>query len=522
MSCLTDKSSIPLDERTYFRRAETPECDSRITPYNTPERGSSVDIRTISEIFKRMTPKHLHGKKKFNFFFKFDIPSKKLNSLYTSYRPPYFRAMTKSKRREKVLSECTLLNLEYNLKSRDPTTTWDMIESDLKKPWDIPLLSMHKNITCDIIATTRNRRWNWHFVSRNPNVTIPFIRVNIFRRWSWDHLSLNMGIKITDMLENRDLPWKWATVTFRKDFDPRYIMTYPHIDWPYTHIYIWCECDTETALYMINNNLVQRSTHPYKLWHDLTFDIVKSHPEIEWNYSLLSEAKFITIDIVMDNKDKPWNWDLLHKNPNITTNDLLSHNIPLNYKCLSSNPNLSLDFIKEHINEPWDMRILSGHPCITIEFVKEHIDIKWDWYNLSRKCSLKDIDENNTLPWNWTTIHFRYDLTMEFIKKYISNFRNRIHLSEKTNLTWDFIIDNPDIARRLNWYVISRHPCITWDIVANNPDYPWDWYAMSQNRNITIEHIRQAPDKEWSFNSIYFTQIQLIRGDYKWCPIRAQ
>ncbi len=67
--CLTDKSSIPLDERTYFRRAETPECDSRITPYNTPERGSSVDIRTISEIFKRMTPKHLHGKKKFNFLF---------------------------------------------------------------------------------------------------------------------------------------------------------------------------------------------------------------------------------------------------------------------------------------------------------------------------------------------------------------------------------------------------------------------------------------------------------------------
>ncbi len=48
--------------------AETPECNSRITPYNTSERGSNVDIRTISEIFKRLTPKHLHGKKKFNFF----------------------------------------------------------------------------------------------------------------------------------------------------------------------------------------------------------------------------------------------------------------------------------------------------------------------------------------------------------------------------------------------------------------------------------------------------------------------
>lgn len=134
--------------------------------------------------------------------------------------------------------------------------------------------------------------------------------------------------------------------------------------------------------------------------------------------------------------------ELIFANPNITHDFLEKHSIPKNYRWLSSNPNT------------------------TIDIIKDNIDCEWDWYDVSSNASITvDMVESNlNLPWEW------------------------IGLSSNPNLTWDFISKHRD--KQWNFYDLSMNPNITLDIVKENMDFPWKWTSLISNSSINVGDLK--------------------------------
>ena len=74
---------------------------------------------------------------------------------------------------------------------------------------------------------------------------------------------------------------------------------------------------------------------------NITWDIVKSHPDKPWDYSQISANFNITCDIIQSNPDKPWDYSCLSST--VTWDDVSkSRDKPWNYLLLSKNPSITL------------------------------------------------------------------------------------------------------------------------------------------------------------------------------------
>ena len=50
---------------------------------------------------------------------------------------------------------------------------------------------------------------------------------------------------------------------------------------------------------------------------------------------------------------------------------------------MSSNPNLTMDIIKENPDKPWDWHRISRNPTITMDIIKENSDKDWNWHDIT-------------------------------------------------------------------------------------------------------------------------------------------
>ena len=56
---------------------------------------------------------------------------------------------------------------------------------------------------------------------------------------------------------------------------------------------------------------------------------------------------------------------------------------PWDWVGLSSNPNMTMEFVMAHPDQPWDWDGLSSNPNMTLELVMAHPDQPWNWSGLS-------------------------------------------------------------------------------------------------------------------------------------------
>jgi len=121
-----------------------------------------------------------------------------------------------------------------------------------------------------------------------------------------------------------------------------------------------------------------------------------------------------------------------------------------NFKDLSMNPNISLNFIINNPQFKWNYKSLCEHPLLTIEFIKKN---KLNKSNLAMNLYLSpeylisindDLDDLEDLV---DILHDNKLLSVEFIK-------NNLHLD------W-------------NWGNLVYNPAITVSDIKNNPDLPW-------------------------------------------------
>jgi hypothetical protein len=203
---------------------------------------------------------------------------------------------------------------------------------------------------------------------------------------------------------------------------------------------------------------------------------------------------------------------------------------------LSSNPNITWEFINEHSEIKWFPPGVSTCANITWEIIKENLySDYWDWIEISNNPNITwDVVKNNPLmPWNiqrmsaanpnivWADIReyhmlnrnaYEFDnhdflannsITPEIIGT--DPMFDKIHLSDngfsrKASVTLDHVLDilpNNDVIIKTGEKTMtcvfdnfSRNPNITWAFVKKyGTDRPWAKHSLANNIKFSIDDL---------------------------------
>ena len=78
-------------------------------------------------------------------------------------------------------------------------------------------------------------------------------------------------------------------------------------------------------------------------------DIVKANPTYPWHYEMMSFNPNLTIAFIREHLDKHWNWEVISSNAAISLKMIEDNpDLPWEYDHISSNPNLRLDYVLKH------------------------------------------------------------------------------------------------------------------------------------------------------------------------------
>ena len=74
---------------------------------------------------------------------------------------------------------------------------------------------------------------------------------------------------------------------------------------------------------------------------------------------------------------------------------------------ISSNKNLTLEFITNHMEYPWDWHGISCNINLTMEFIEQYPDKKWEWFFISMNNPriMEMVTKYVDKPWSWSGIY---------------------------------------------------------------------------------------------------------------------
>jgi hypothetical protein len=174
------------------------------------------------------------------------------------------------------------------------------------------------------------------YVSYNPHLTIDIIETySHMIKWSWHSLSENKKIATSENIKK-----------------------YPYQKWDFRVI------NTEQS-----SNL------------DLTWEFIEKHIEQEWDWRVLSANPHITLEIIRSHPEKNWN---LSVNPHITWEIIINNDWNWDWYLLSYHPCITCEIIHQNIDKPWNWFMMSYNPNLNWEFIEMYIDQKWNWNVLNR------------------------------------------------------------------------------------------------------------------------------------------
>ena len=246
--------------------------------------------------------------------------------------------------------------------------------------------------------------------------------------WDWKCMSLNKNITWDIVSKNPDLPWDWSALSK-------------------------------------NNNI--------------TWDIIKSNIKSPWDWQCISWKGYITVEIVEEYSDLRWNWRSLSWNDNLVNNeDVVIKHLDKNWSFYEK---LSTIYYSDRVYESsmdksWNWKIISANPKLSIDFICLHLDDK---------------------PWDWTRLSERNDLTWDIIAYHLDKPWDWSKFCSQT-ITWDHMSQHLD--KNWNWYGISRFRPLTLDIL--NKPLPFDIFGLSCNKSLTLDMILAHPTWKWSMKNI--------------------
>jgi len=197
----------------------------------------------------------------------------------------------------------------------------------------------------------------------------------------------------------------------------------------YQIIKVSCNPNTSMEFIRTHNldwNYIWMSENP-----NLTLDYVLEHPNVTWHYKDVGSNPNIQPAEFFACPELPWLLSDLSGNPNLTREDLnhkgerqswdpkrLVENPAFTWEDLLTIPHLVGNYYDGYVNNPnftvdelplvqakTDTPIFLGssHPCITLDYVLEHLELPWDWELLSAnlRLTVEDVLSHPELPWKW-------------------------------------------------------------------------------------------------------------------------
>jgi len=228
------------------------------------------------------------------------------------------------------------------------------------------------------------------------------------------------------------------------------------------------------------------------------FESTIKNVTVDWNY--LSSNPKLKMDFIKKHLDKPWNWLILTLNPAITKENIVDNiNLPWDYQYLSLEINkIGWDFVKQNINFDWDWLHLSQYkiPIDILRIVNENNKNRnnkfkyLNWHSLSTKYTDTELSCCLTFPWWYNTRIFR-KRTKESLE---TIFQNVDKLSDQeiseilhiNNLSCDY----------------KTYHKIPWSVIIKIKDANWNWYLFSERNDLNIKVIELYPEKDWNWEKI--------------------
>ena len=273
-------------------------------------------------------------------------------------------------------------------------------------------------------------------------------------------------------------------------------------------------CHNPNMTWSLASRLIAAGYSNQLHWSDLSihknisFDVIKAHPQYHWSKSMVTRNPNITAAIIRDNPN--WGWQLSGiPNSNLTwqmlwllralddqatakqatnqpTNQLLnSQSLKLNINWLSRHHNITLDMILSRRDVAWNWYYASRNPNITFSLIKAHPELHWRSDSVSCNPSITDDDVNNNpeYPWDWTCLSSNENISWSTLEKKLQSLPASTTKEELSNL---FI-----------WADVSNKPSVTWQVVQRCPHYPWSKMGLACNPNIPWQIVKDNPDYGW-------------------------
>lgn len=191
--------------------------------------------------------------------------------------------------------------------------------------------------------------------------------------WDWESLSRNPGISWKFIQEHKDYPWEWSLIIENSCITQEILLSGQISDWK--------SSGTKTQEILLSDYIPEWkssvSANP-----NITWDFVVSHPEIPWDYELLSANPNITWKIVKENPGCDWSKYVLAENPSVITWETVPEQSIAYFKAFSRNTNLTWEIVRTNPDVPWCWYGLSSNPSVATPEVLKNNPKYWGKWRL--------------------------------------------------------------------------------------------------------------------------------------------
>lgn len=304
------------------------------------------------------------------------------------------------------------------------------------------------NLLQEIILKYPTAPWNWKLLSSNPSITFDFVINHPELPWELKYVSKNKSITETDIRTNMNFAWDSEGLSMNPNLSLSFFEEYMikpdvvhHVDWQYL--------SANSSITMID---------------------VINNPQYNWDDLYLSMNTNLNSNFILnEGNERKWFIPSVCSNPGITSRDIFKCTLkPLlqdkggwNYRNLSSNPNLPIQFVKANITKDWNYYAISTN--VSINDLETYGQIKWDGYGLSLNpnITLDYIKRHSKIRWNIPVLLSNSSLSLKTImdnkdwfEKQINNPIER-YMSANSTITSAWIDRN---YRHIDWNALSMNP----------------------------------------------------------------
>ena len=224
----------------------------------------------------------------------------------------------------------------------------------------------------------------------------------------------------------------------------------------------------------------------------LTLDWLLKFPNAKWNYQVLSHRYNFNKIWFYAFPDQPWDFKLVFSSLDFTLKELLQ--IPdldskIDFLSLSSNPNLSLQWLQHFPEGDWDLQKLSHHPNFCLEWFNMFSVDQWDFQEISKNKNfpLCILDEYPDANWDFQAISYHNQLNCYWFIEFLDRDWDFEYLQDT------YIYDDLTHAKTLEMLTL-------W--VVHFPEEKLDFEKLSELLHLSLEMLEKFSEANWNFHKI--------------------